>query len=770
MMKSYLELVPLSARARRRSSRMTILCIVIAVFLVTAVFSMADMAVRMEQSRLIEKHGSWHVMLRQFTEQQRQQIAQQKNVSALARYDEWMPETCTLNSQDCVILGEDSALLTDIYNDLTEGHYPETGDEVLLSVHTKELLSLEVGDKVTLHTPAGESTYTVCGFGGDAEIADKTDAAAAFLNWDAFCTLADAEGYTPAPVCFVQFGKGVRVRRAIAQMRQTYGFTDDALTENTAMLGLSGDSSNSYVVGMYTVAAFLFVLVLAAGVFMIAGSLNSKTAERTQFFGMLRCIGASRKQIMHIVRLEALYWCRTAVPLGVGAGIVGTWALCALLRFGVGAEFATIPQLGVSAVGVLSGAAVGVLTVLLSSVSPARRAASVSPIAAVSGGTVAKGRVKRPLRQSRLRIETALGIHHAVSSPRNLFLMTGSFALSIIMVLGFTVLTQWVNIMLGPTKPWAPDVFYTSPANVCEIDKSFAAELAAKPYVKRAFGRMYQSLPAEYSGKTGRIDLISYEQQQFQWAEKDLVAGDLASVTEDGGVLVVYNKDAPLYVGDKIRLENATLTVAGVLEDSPFDTTEQPTVICSEAAFTKLTGMDAYAIVDVQLTTKADEQDRKELAALAGQYGFYDRTEQNRDTKNTYAAFCLFVYGFLAVIVLISMIHTVNSISMSAAARTKQYGMMRAVGMDEVQVKRMIVTEAAVYTTLGLVVGCGLGLPLHRLLYTQLITNYRGVAWQVPVPLIGGMLVLLAAVAFLAPSAPAKRVCSMSITSTINEL
>ena len=88
---------------------------------------------------------------------------------------------------------------------------------------------------------------------------------------------------------------------------------------------------------------------------------------------------------MHIVRLEALYWCKTAVPVGVAAGIAGTWILCALLRFGAGAEFVQIPLFEISGVGIISGIIVGVLTVLLSSISPARRAAAVSPVAAVTG-------------------------------------------------------------------------------------------------------------------------------------------------------------------------------------------------------------------------------------------------------------------------------------------------------------------------------------------------------------------------------------------------
>ena len=53
-MKSYLSLVPISAKVRRRQNRMTILCIIFAVFLVTAIFSVADMAIRGESAALLE--------------------------------------------------------------------------------------------------------------------------------------------------------------------------------------------------------------------------------------------------------------------------------------------------------------------------------------------------------------------------------------------------------------------------------------------------------------------------------------------------------------------------------------------------------------------------------------------------------------------------------------------------------------------------------------------------------------------------------------------
>ena len=99
----------------------------------------------------------------------------------------------------------------------------------------------------------------------------------------------------------------------------------------------------------------------------------------------MRCIGMSKQQIVRFVRLEALNWCKTAVPIGLGLGIVTTWGLCAVLRFLVGEEFSHIPLFGISVIGIISGIVIGIVTVLIAARSPAKRAARVSPASAVSG-------------------------------------------------------------------------------------------------------------------------------------------------------------------------------------------------------------------------------------------------------------------------------------------------------------------------------------------------------------------------------------------------
>ena len=81
-MRSYLSLITISAKANRRRNRMTLFCIILAVFLVTAVFSMADMGVRMEKDRAIENHGNWHIMLKNISPEQAERIGSRSDVAA----------------------------------------------------------------------------------------------------------------------------------------------------------------------------------------------------------------------------------------------------------------------------------------------------------------------------------------------------------------------------------------------------------------------------------------------------------------------------------------------------------------------------------------------------------------------------------------------------------------------------------------------------------------------------------------------------------------
>ena len=602
-MKSYLSLIPISAKVHRRQNRMTLLCIVFAVFMVTAVFSMAEMGIRMEQTRLLGKH-----------------------------------------------------------EDLSMG----------------DLLETSMGQTLLL---------TAC---------------------------------------------------------------------------------------------VLFLLILIAGVLMISSSMNSTVAQRIKFFGMMRCIGMSKQQIVRFVRLEALNWCKTAVPIGLALGVVTTWGLCAVLHFLVGEEFSNIPLFGVSIIGIVCGILVGVVTVLLSANAPAKRASKVSPIAAVSGNT-GNGKTIRHAANTRFgRIETILGINHAVSVKKNLILMIGSFSLSIILFLSFSVFVDFVDCLM-PQSVAASDIDIASD-NGNTIPHDLLTSIRGMDGVKQVYGRRSAfDLPASLdtdASTADTVDLISYDDFDLQSLKKDgnLKKGsDLSKVHGNSNfVLATSDADSTWKIGDTVQVQGETLTIAGLLKNDPFSsdglTNGKITLICSSDTFIRLTGEENYSLVMVQTTGDATDEDVQAIQAAAGKT-FRFRDNRDERTAGTYMAFVFCVYAFLAIIALVTVLNIVNSISMSVSARMKQYGAMRAVGMDEQQVTKMIAAEAATYAALGCAVGCIIGLPLSKLLYDFLIAaHFPSAVWNFPFGSLFIILLFVSLAAIVAFLAPAKRIRNMAITATINEL
>lgn len=600
-MKSYLSLIPISAKVHRRQNRMTLLCIIFAVFLVTAVFSMADMGVRMETTRLLNEHGE----------------------------------------------------------------------------HALQKLSESVAAQT-----------------------------------------------------------------------------------------------------LYSTAAVVFILILISGILMISSSINSNVAQRTKFFGMMRCIGMSKQQIIRFVRLEALNWCKTAVPIGVLLGIVITWILCATLRFFVGGEFKNITIFGVSPIGIITGIIVGIITVIIASSSPAKRASKVSPATAVSGNSINAKNIKHTINTRFLKIETALGINHAISGKKNLILMTSSFALSIILFLSFSVLIEFIGYLM-PQSSTTSDITISSNDGSNSIDSTLLNKISGMSGVKHIFGRRCNlNVPAKINFKSKRIDIISYDKYDLDCLTKDKQlrkGSDISKVYGNSNyALAVWDENNPLKIGDKIQVGNKKLKVAGMLKCDPFSDDGNPngkiTLITSGETFTSLTYVSNYSLIIIQTTKDATEENIQAIRNIVGtKYKFSDQRDTR--TTSTYMAFLFFVYGFLTIITLVTVLNIINSISMSVSARIKQYGAMRAVGMDKRQITKMIASEAFTYAVSGCVVGCIFGLLISKLLYNYLITSHFSYAtWSFPLIPVIIILLFVFVSAIAAIYLPSKRICKMAITDTINEL
>ena len=775
-MKSYLSLIPISAKVRRRQNRMTILCIVIAVFLVSAIFSVADMMLRTQMNRAAGKDGSWHLQIAGITQSQAEQLAQQPDVvcaGAGAVFNEGGEEDYRLNGKRVVLYGCDAQFLRVNRSAAFEGTFPEQDGEVLLGKGAARIFGVAIGDSVTLKLPDGQNrTLTVTGIGGVDESYYEMQFALVdiYLPQETFESLLTGQGEAlPQTVYDLQYTSAAKAAKALPQLQQQYG--EDAVHENLNVMGSAGQSNSTAFRTVYGMAGVLFALVLLAGVLMISGTMNSNVAQRTRFFGMMRCLGMSKQQVVHFVRMEALNWCRIAVPIGLVLGTFSSWAVCGALRYGIGGEFATTPVFRLSMGGLCAGVVVGIVTVLLAAQAPAKRAAEVPPVAAASGSEQAAV-VHHAANLGSGRTETALGIYHATASKKNWFLITASFALSIVLALGFIVILQFASLLLPSLAPWQADVIYTGYDNERVLPDTMAQQLRRMPGVARVWGCTgLVHVPASSDrNNVEQVTFCSYDDFMLESSKSMVVKGRMAKNSgADNEVMTMYNKTNPIRVGDTITVNGVPLTVVGAFSQGIFP--DDVTIIAPETLFRRVAGEQNYNMIGVQLDRTASDETVLALAAFSSdQIVVQDLRESNRQDRGTYYAARIVLYGFLAIIGGISLLNIINSISMSVSARMKQYGILRAIGMDDAQLKRMVSAEAGTYAVSGLVMGIALGLVLNRKLYILLITHYFGAAWQVPWGCLAVIVVVVLAAVVLAVYNPVRRILMQPITATISEL
>lgn len=781
-MKSYLDLVPISAKVHKKQNRMSVFCIILAVLLVTTIFGMADMFVRSQIMKTQTETGSWHMGIQSIDAQTADIIATRPDIEAFSSYailNYNGKEEYTMNGTNTVICGTEEELLSKIFpNMLTNGKFPMTEKEALVTENAKGMLELSIGEQISLNAPDGkEYTFEISGFVENTSSLMSNGSYGIFVTNEAFYNICSDTNLTKnAATFYVQFASTKNVQEKISDLKTAFNLTDAQVFENTKLLGLLGQSVNSFMMQVYVAAAVLFVLVLFAGIMMIASSLNSNVAQRTEFFGLMRCIGATPRQVMRYVRKEALNWCRFAIPIGVFTGIAIIWILCFILRFLSPEYFGAMPAFSISLPSILAGVAVGLLTVLLAARSPAKKAAKVSPLAAVSGNASETQPVRKAAGTRWFKVDTALGIHHAKASRKNFILMAGSFALSIILFLSFSVTIEFMNHTLRPLHPWTADISIVSGDNTCSVNSDYVNDLRENPKINKVYGRMFlYSVPAVTGNAEQKIDLISYEQYQFEWAKKYMLNGSLNSVQNEINTgLVVYEPQNTIQVGDTVSLnidgQYKEIKIVGMLSDSPFfNAADVGTVICSEDTFRQITGQTDYTIIDMQLTKQATDADVDEIHRTYGAgYSFIDKRMDNSSTLSVYYCVWLFLYGFLVLIALITVFNIINSIAMSVAARTKQYGAFRAIGLSNRQLSKMIVAEAFTYAATGSVAGLCFGLLCNKFLFTMLVSRQWGDPWAIPWSKIGIIILIVLVSVAVAIYRPTKRIHNMSIVETIN--
>lgn len=152
-MKHYLKLVPISAKIHRKQSKMTRICITLAVLLVAVMFGLADMYLQGVTQHQMEESGNWHYEFHSIDTQTASFISARPEVEVAGWHNMVSSEAgYSIKEQSIAISAQNKSVFENIFlNGITEGEYPNTSNEIAISSSLKNTASVSLNETVELY-------------------------------------------------------------------------------------------------------------------------------------------------------------------------------------------------------------------------------------------------------------------------------------------------------------------------------------------------------------------------------------------------------------------------------------------------------------------------------------------------------------------------------------------------------------------------------------------------------------------------------------------
>ncbi|GAA4242847.1 ABC transporter permease [Actinomadura meridiana] len=702
---------------------------------------------------------------------------------------------------------------------LAEGRAPRAPNEVVINKMFADEGKLKVGDRTAVLTPE-KVPVTVVGISmfGDEEAFGETSFTAFSLDGARTYVAKASDQITGVSV---RAADGVSQDELASRIKPVLPAGTEAVT-NKAQVdeGMSKVESGFLQIFRTVLAAFGGVALLVAA-FSIHNTFAITTAQRTRESALLRALGAGRRQVMAIVGVEALVIGAAATL----AGLAGGMGFAALLRwlftqFRIGIA---MEGLTVATTSLLIAVPVGLVVTLVAALGPAVKASRVAPLAAlrevatesaratdtrvivgsvlgaVAAGTVVLGAVSeqmavagvgallcvvamvalgpvaaRPVAAliggpaARTRgVPGALARDNASRSPKR---TAGAAAALMIGVGVVTLMTVFIGSLgasledsvAGSFK--GPLVVNSGNNETGGFSTGVARDAAKLPQVERVAGAGNGGMRVDGDPSTvsvadpsalGKVLDLDVTQGALSGAGTFAVS---KSVADDKGWRVGSQVPVTFADGSSQRLtvgavyDNTDLTGDYLVPRTVWDAhTRQP--------------LDTRAFVVLKDGASVAEA-KQALTALAKPYGSPE--VQTRDDfvsaqTEEMQGFVTVVYGLLILAIVIALLGIANTLSLAVHERTRELGLLRAVGATRPQIRSMVRWESVIVALFGTAGGIGLGLFLGWGLGTALGNPFAPpVITLVVVALVGAVAGALAAIR------PARRAARLAILSAIS--
>ncbi|MFD9036795.1 ABC transporter permease, partial [Streptomyces bottropensis] len=588
----------------------------------------------------------------------------------------------------------------------------------------------------------------------------------------------------------------------------------------------------------YVMLGFAGIATLV-GVFLIVNTFSMLIAQRTRELGLLRALGADRRQVRRSVLTEAALLGLVGSTLGLAAGIGLAFGLIELMgAFGMNLSSAEM----VIGVGTpIAAYAVGLGVTFVAAYLPARRASAVSPMAALSDAEIAG--VGRPLRMRAV----AGGIVGAAGAAALAGCAVSSDTGSAASLLGLgVVLTLVATVIAGPllVRPVIRVLGGAFPALFGSIGRmsqrnalrnprrtgatasalmvgialvagmSVASASMTKSFddeIDNTLGadfviqnQNFMPFPQEVTDKVRATDGVglvvrqrftpvevrlpdgarvettaaAYDAQLDEIANVTYAAGDSGAALADGAIAMdaEFARDHDVTVGSTIPVrfpagKNTELKVAALTDQDTADGFGvQGGLYFGMATIETYVpeGQDSALYVNAGSGTGADEL-RANLDRTLDAYPqvqVRDQADYKELIRGQIAVLLYLVYALLGLAIVIAVLGVVNTLALSVVERTREIGLLRAIGLGRRQLRRMIRLESVVIAVFGAVLGLVLGL-IWGVCVQQVLALQGMKALAIPWGTVVAVVIGSAVVGVVAALLPALRASRMNVLAAI---
>lgn len=734
-----------------------------------------------------------------------------------------------------VVGGQGAPALAFNYNDapsqlgeppmrVESGRPPHKAGEVLVDSQTLERAGYQVGDQISLVTTGdtpriratvvGEMTFGEGGMAGaSVSVFDTTSMQKYFMD-----------GKDEYSSVWVTAKDGVSQDELLSQAKplvpQGYkGWTGHDLAE---------ESANDIEQALGFITTFLLVfaaIALFVGSFLIVNTFSILVAQRGRELALLRAVGASRRQVVRSVLLEAFVVGVIGATVGLGLGV--------LLALGIKALFATI-GLDLTGSGLVfaprtavAAYAVGIVVTMAAAWLPAHRAGSVPPVAAMRD-SIDSGTGHHPVRRALEVVVLAAGaaaflIGLFVADTRELWWIGAGI---VGLVLGTAFLAPFVGrpvivglgaayrklfgtvgrmaeqnsvrnpgrtaatasaLMIGMTLVALMGVVSSSVK--ASVDRQIEETFRADYILSNAIGQPFSSKVADevadldgvrevspvrfVSAKVDGGELFATAiDPTFADVEKITPSTGTADIDKDS-VMLSTKHEGGRAVGDTVEVsmgsQTRDLVVAGFYDE--LQSIGTPDVLFSvdtvEAMGAPAADNWAFIFLDEGVDRSAVEASIEKVVAEQPLVTLKDQAGYADEQRASINQLLYLIYALLGLAIVIAVLGIVNTLGLSVMERTREIGLLRAVGLSRAQLRRMIrlesVTIALLGALLGIVLGVIAGVAIQRSLVDDGITELA-----IPWLSLLVFVVLAGIIGVLAALLPARRAARMDVLQAIS--